>query len=88
MILAAYRKWDVDCVTLSTACSRSRSTTSAARLFLARDRAGEKPLFYVRGESSFVFASELKALFAGGQPTPTLDLTALQHYLTYGYVPA
>jgi asparagine synthase (glutamine-hydrolysing) len=58
-----------------------------SRLFLARDRAGEKPLFYHSRPGLFGFASELKALMADPGMPRTLDLVAFEHYLTYGYVP-
>ena len=55
-------------------------------LLLARDRAGQKPLFYGISEDRLWFASEIKALSAGGFPLrPSPD--RLPEYLTYGYVP-
>lgn len=56
-------------------------------VLLARDRMGEKPLYYSDGNGQLLFASELKALRA----FPGLELTvceyALDDYLAYGYVP-
>src|SRR3546814_2844616 len=57
-------------------------------LFLARDRAGEKPLFYAHvAGRDFRFASELKALLADPAQPREMDPEALNHYLTFGYVP-
>jgi len=56
-------------------------------LFLARDRVGKKPLYYWQGGGSFVFASEIKALFCHPGPGRGVDFTALHHYLAYGYTP-
>ncbi len=56
-------------------------------LYLARDRAGEKPLFVWQTASRLVFASELKALFALPEFPRRLDHSALEHYLAFGYVP-
>ncbi len=57
------------------------------RLYLARDRFGIKPLFLWRGEQELAFASELRALRAGGcPPSPQLDPLQLRHYLAYGYL--
>ncbi len=59
-----------------------------ARLLLARDRLGKKPL-YVRQESSrLLFASELKALLQDRDVPRRLDGQALREYLFLGYVPA
>ncbi|MEC9293065.1 MAG: asparagine synthase (glutamine-hydrolyzing) [Chloroflexota bacterium] len=56
------------------------------RLILARDRIGEKPLFYsIQGEK-LLFASETKALTGKGFVSPQIDPIALTSYLTYGYV--
>jgi asparagine synthase (glutamine-hydrolysing) len=58
------------------------------RLYLARDRAGEKPLYYGRLERSFVFGSELGALEAQTEDAGAVDRIAVGLYLRFGYVPA
>ncbi len=58
------------------------------RLFLARDRIGIKPLFYAELGDGLLFASELKAILAHGALDASLDPEALDHYLTFMYVPA
>jgi asparagine synthase (glutamine-hydrolysing) len=57
-------------------------------LVLARDRLGQKPLFYCHDGDSFVFGSEPKALLQDVTVRAEPDLEAIHHYLTYGYVPA
>ncbi len=56
-------------------------------VFLARDRAGKKPLFVYEDEDRLAFASEIKALLALPGMDDTLDPRAIPLYLTYGYVP-
>jgi len=58
-----------------------------ARLLLARDRAGEKPLFYARLGDTVWFASEVQALLEHPAVPRELDSAALDDYLTFGYVP-
>ena len=60
----------------------------ARRLLLARDRAGEKPLFYWRGAGQLVFASELRALLAHPDVPRRLDPVAIRRYLLHDYFPA
>ncbi len=55
--------------------------------FLARDRAGKKPLYYWEVEGALYFASELKALLAVPGFSRRLNLEALHHYLGYKHVP-
>lgn len=56
-------------------------------LLLARDRAGEKPLFYTRVNGEVLFASELQCLLRHPDVSRELDRVALDQYLTLGYVP-
>jgi asparagine synthase (glutamine-hydrolysing) len=58
------------------------------KLVLARDRIGEKPLYYGWAGTSFLFGSELKALRAHPAWRGEVDRQALTLYLRNGYVPA
>src|SRR6185369_14139517 len=51
--------------------------------FLARDRFGIRPLFYSQGNGSFIFGSEIKALFASGCIAPTFDLTGINQVFRF-----
>jgi asparagine synthase (glutamine-hydrolysing) len=58
------------------------------KLFLARDCAGKKPLFYtITEQGDFVFGSELKVLLKHGAVEKKINLAALDAYLAFGYVP-
>lgn len=57
-------------------------------LLLARDRIGERHLYYRHDAGSVLFASELSALRAGLGAPPALDREALRHFLRAGYAPA
>lgn len=56
-------------------------------LYLARDRMGEKPLYYGWVDGTFLFGSELKALRAYDGWEPTIDRDALALFLRHNYVP-
>jgi asparagine synthase (glutamine-hydrolysing) len=58
------------------------------RLLLARDRAGERPVFYEAAGDGVRFASELRALNAAEPRKPQMSPTALRDYLQLGYFPA
>ncbi|HEX2645437.1 MAG TPA: asparagine synthase (glutamine-hydrolyzing) [Thermoanaerobaculia bacterium] len=66
--------------------------TRRRRLLLARDRFGQKPLFYRFDGRRFLFASEIKSILAGaqaaGEPAPGIDFQALDEYLTLRFVPS
>jgi asparagine synthase (glutamine-hydrolysing) len=57
-------------------------------LVLARDRLGEKPMYYGRVGGSFAFGSELKALRAHPEWAAPVDRGALALYMRHNYVPA
>lgn len=58
------------------------------RLFIARDRFGEKPLYWGVFDNQLLFASEPKVLLAHPSVRPSLNLQALRQYLSFDYVPA
>jgi asparagine synthase (glutamine-hydrolysing) len=57
-------------------------------LYLARDRMGEKPLYYGRVGETFLFGSELKALAVHPEWQGLVDRNALALYMRFNYVPA
>ena len=59
----------------------------AGRLTLGRDRLGKKPLYYWSDATTFVFASEIKALLVHPRVPKRLDSEVLPAYLGFGYVP-
>ncbi|MBI5450730.1 MAG: asparagine synthase (glutamine-hydrolyzing) [Gammaproteobacteria bacterium] len=88
VILAAYREWGVDCLTrLNGVFAFALYDISQQTLFIARDRAGEKPLFYWLAGGELRFASELKGLMADPTFPRRIDPEALDLYLSMGYVP-
>jgi asparagine synthase (glutamine-hydrolysing) len=58
----------------------------ARRLIAARDRAGEKPLYYAETGEGLLLASEIKSLLAHPATSRELDPVALDQFLTYEYV--
>ncbi|MBE0625138.1 MAG: asparagine synthase (glutamine-hydrolyzing) [Burkholderiales bacterium] len=88
VILAAYREWGTDCLArLSGTFAFALYDGRRRQLFMARDRAGEKPLFYAPAQGALRFASELKGLMADPAFARRLDPQALDCYLAMGYVP-
>lgn len=57
-------------------------------LFIARDRLGQKPLFYTFQNDKFYFSSELKSFFKINEIKKDIDRQAIDYYLTYQYIPA
>ncbi len=88
VLLAAYRHWGRACLDrflgMFAFVIWDREKREA---FLARDRCGEKPLFYCFEGERFAFASELKALLPMLATRPALNVSAVDMYLHYQYVP-
>ncbi len=61
---------------------------SERKLLLARDRTGQKPLFYTICDGVLAFASELGALSKFKEFNGDISPDAINHYLTYQYIPA
>jgi asparagine synthase (glutamine-hydrolysing) len=88
VLLDAYRVWGEACLArlngmFAFAIHDAGNSSTPPTLFLARDRAGKKPLYYAFDGRQLEFASELKAISHRGE----LSLDALNFYLALGYVP-
>jgi asparagine synthase (glutamine-hydrolysing) len=57
------------------------------KLFIARDRIGQKPVYYFEDNEKLIFASEIKSLFSSGMVEKEIDYEAIYQYLHLGYVP-
>ncbi|PUU91028.1 asparagine synthase (glutamine-hydrolyzing) [Halanaerobium sp.] len=58
------------------------------RLIIARDRAGEKPLYYHKNNDFFIFASELKSILSTNLLKKEINIQALNQYFRLTYIPA
>ncbi len=89
VIVAAYQRWGVGCLDrfdgMFAFCvyDANRGT-----LFLARDRMGEKPLFFRSTPDTLAFASEQTSLLKLLPDKPRLSRRGIEHYLAYGFFPA
>lgn len=61
-------------------------TRNAPRLFLGRDPIGIKPLFYTAAGGRVSFASEVKALIAGGRVAARANLSTVGRFLQWGFL--
>jgi asparagine synthase (glutamine-hydrolysing) len=85
VLLAAYARWGQDCLQkLDGAFAFAIWDEETQTLFAARDRFGEKPFYFSTNEESFVFASEMKALWQLGLPKD-VNRGMLYNFLTIGY---
>ncbi|MGE0043376.1 MAG: asparagine synthase (glutamine-hydrolyzing) [Vicinamibacterales bacterium] len=87
VIVHGYEEWGADVFArlrgmFAVALWDARTRT----LLLARDRAGEKPLFWSQTPRGLLFGSEMKALLARPELGRALDPEALDQFLTYEYV--
>lgn len=88
VVLASYLEWGRGFVQrLNGMFALAILDTQERTLLMARDRAGEKPLFYRAQAGEIRFASELKALLADPGLERRIEPPALDCYLTMGYIP-
>jgi asparagine synthase (glutamine-hydrolysing) len=92
ILVHAWEEWGEDCLTelrgmftFALLDLRKRYATSPL-LFLARDPLGIKPLYYTQTPDGFAFASEVRALLAGGTAEQRVSQDALTSYLLFGSV--
>ncbi|MCX6291609.1 MAG: asparagine synthase (glutamine-hydrolyzing) [Bacteroidetes bacterium] len=88
VLLLLYEKFGEDCLQyLNGMFAFAIWNPQKKELFLARDRAGKKPLYYSLQNGVFAFSSELKAILELPWIKKELDEKALYHFLTYSYLP-
>src|SRR6267378_1779415 len=92
ILVHAWEEWGEDCLeelrgmfALALLDLRKRYAT-APLLFLARDPLGIKPLYYAQTNDGFAFASEVRALLAGGMAPKKISQDALTSYFLFGSV--
>lgn len=87
VLLAAWRQWGVDCVReFEGMYVFALYDAAAGTVFFARDRAGEKPLYYRLTRDGITFASEVKALLVDDTMPRHVRAAGLNEYLAYGYI--
>jgi len=85
VLLCSYIEWGEKCVEkLNGIFAFAIWDEKKQHLFLARDRIGVKPLFYSQQGSSFLFASELKAILAHPMAAPKIDREGLAEVFVMG----
>jgi asparagine synthase (glutamine-hydrolysing) len=88
VILKAYKEFGTDAPThLEGMFAFAIWDGEKQRLFVARDRFGEKPFYYAIVKDTLIFASEIKAILATGLVKTTIDKTAIDNYLALLYIP-
>ncbi|MFD2641186.1 asparagine synthase (glutamine-hydrolyzing) [Pseudomonas japonica] len=90
VLLAAFELWGVE-TTLARLVGMFAIVLwdkETHQLTLARDRLGEKPLYFGRIKGAFYFASELKAIRAQCAQDLQIDRDVLADYMRFGYIPA
>ncbi|MBU2604942.1 MAG: asparagine synthase (glutamine-hydrolyzing) [Alphaproteobacteria bacterium] len=89
VLIHGYAEWGVDLAArLNGMFAFALFDVARKRLYLARDRFGEKPLYYCARRDLFAFGSELGALVAHRGIDPVPSSLSLHKLFAYGYLPA
>lgn len=90
VLLHLYKKYGISFIEkLNGMFAISLLDLKEKKLFLIRDRIGVKPLYYRESQGkSFVFSSELKALFPLNNIKTEIDTASVYKYFSFGYIPA
>jgi asparagine synthase (glutamine-hydrolysing) len=88
VLLEAFAEWGENCLPRLNGMFAFAVWDNVERtLTVARDHAGIKPLYYCEQNGNFVFASEAKAILAGGFVKAEIDPPSLHQFLTFLWVP-
>jgi asparagine synthase (glutamine-hydrolysing) len=89
VILYAYKAWGMECLEKFIGMfAFAILDKKLGKMFLVRDRAGVKPLYYYAKEDIFMFSSELKSFHEHPDFQKELNKEVLPYYFQFGYIPA
>lgn len=89
VILYSYKQWGIDCIHKFIGMfAFSILDKLNNKLFLVRDRAGVKPLYYYNVENQFMFSSEIKSFHKHPIFRKEQNLSVLPYFFQFGYIPA
>ena len=88
VILYAYKEWGIDAVEKFIGMfAFAIYDLKKAKLFIVRDRAGVKPLYYTQQEDGFLFSSELKSFSLYPTFQKEINREILPFYFQFAYIP-
>lgn len=88
VVVNAYEHWGINCLNYFNGMfAFALYDADKKKLFIARDRCGQKPLYYYHQNGKFVFASEIKAILEADFISRETNHNAIDAYLTLRYVP-
>lgn len=89
IIIHLYEEFGVDCLQkIRGMFAFALWDKNKDMIFLARDRMGQKPIFYTLQNNKFYFASELKSILKDKNIKRTISNQSIDYYLTYQYIPS
>ncbi len=89
VIVHAYEEYGLQCVKhFRGMFAFSLWDSERKRLFIARDRLGQKPLYYHEKNGSFWFCSELQCMLEDPEVQRSINLPAVDYYFTFQYIPS
>ncbi len=89
VILYAYKAWGIECLEKFIGMfAFSLLDKTQDKIYLVRDRAGVKPLYYYQKGEEFLFSSELKSFHEHPAFVKALNKEVLPYYFQFGYIPA
>ena len=89
VVLYAYKEWGIDCLQKFIGMfAFALLDKQKKKLYLVRDRAGVKPLYYYDNGGCFLFSSELKSFHQHTSFKKELNKEVLSYYFQMGYIPA
>jgi asparagine synthase (glutamine-hydrolysing) len=89
VLLNAFDFWGIDCLSKLTGMfAFALLDQNEQKLYLVRDRAGIKPLYYYHKNGQLLFGSELKALMANPNFDKKINISSASHFFQSGFIPA